>query len=496
MHVYRSAGHRFQPRKAAMPPPKRVRFKLYTDDVDATNVSPAPKAPAVPYATKAKCAPPPPPRHPRCIAACAVVSLVVMLATFAAVAFLWNTTAEDKINDACDDAGVDVHVGSIHGAFPFKFTAETVDVYSFVTLYGVHVRYGGTYNPFHLLRQTGHLFRVDATARVTLLGHDATLAVRAVDVERRDEGGWHVAGLVDVGGYEVAVDVLLGGTEAESATMTLRCTALDVVATLTRTSVTVRYAHRDVITVAMTPDRDDDGMRPIRAMLGSVLNARGRIDTRDGGVRLREVQYSLFDHPMHSLVDDLVMTPNDPTSPDEPGTKTIAAVDSMVTVMKPFAHDDADRRQLADDDTMPGFEHRLVAFDGHVLSVTPPLSTPLGDLRSAYVDWDLRELHVDVGTMPVSMNARTSVAGHPQLEMNYGPLHAALHEASASVDVRGGYYGMFKCVRAQAHLDFDAPHLLVGDHVEARLPSGDRLEVNGAYDFRANKMTASVQFEG
>ena len=102
---------------------------------------------------------------------------------------------------------------------------------------------------------------------------------------------------------------------------------------------------------------------------------------------------------------------------------------------------------------------------------------------------------MDVGELPLLMHARTSTAGHPQLHVNYGPLQLALHDESLAIEVDGGYYGSFKCVRARARIDFDAPNLLVGESVQASV-GDDTLSLAGTYDLEANKMHAELKFDG
>ena len=414
---------------------------------------------------------PSPPSRARAIAG--LVVTVALLGIFLFFSFAWNSVAADTINNKLRDAGIDVHVDGIQGAFPIDFEADTIDVYDFATLYGVRVRYGGTYNPFRATKQKGRVFRADATASVTLLHHQYEVGLQNVNFEMREEGGWRIWGTVVVSDVDVDVDMIIGAGEKDE--LKVKIPYLDVELEMSRTKFHVQYANHDVATIVVRKTEkqyEKLDVKFVYLLLGSVLNAHGfMVRSNKGSMHLRQIEYSLYDHPMHSVVEDIYLSRDMKTITTETSTQKEENGDSAA------------------------YQVREIKFDGRELMIVPPVQTIVGDLRGVLVDYSTREVVIDVGDVPITMNARNHAAGHPQLHVDYGPIHLSLHEETLHMQLRGGFYKSFKCIHADAHLNFDKPNLLVADIITAKMGK-DTLHVEGTYDFDTETIDAKVNFKG
>ena len=118
-------------------------------------------------------------------------------------------------------------------------------------------------------------------------------------------------------------------------------------------------------------------------------------------------------------------------------TANIDVADQQLSAMKCGVYD-ARVSRLGEEFVAIANLGRRPTFDGEQLRFKPPVKTVLGDLRAVSIDYSYREMVFDVGQTPVHIHARHLVAGHPQLNVDYGPIHLAIHEEAVTLRVRGG----------------------------------------------------------
>lgn len=407
---------------------------------------------------------------------------VCMLAAFLFFSLAWTRIAVKQVNENLRASGVQVRVNGIRGAFPLDFTVESANVYEFATVYGLHVVYHGTYNPFKVLSQHGKLATVNGRATVSLLGHESDVLIRDVVVSRgvQTPNDWQIEGTVDVNNFAVNVWLFFG--ENGDDNLVVDVPSLDIKVKMSRRHVHLQYAKHDVLSFVRNPQRvKEPTVDDIFLLLGSIMHAHATIKQHDGGgIDVSNVTWSLYDHPMHSMVGSANIYL------EEGAVWNSGKGGHVVAVHKTPNR----RRRLA--------PRRLfdVDFDGQRVVLQPPVSTPLGDLRAVFVDYDLREMHIDVGTMPLLLHARGSLAGHPKLSAEYGPITASVHQNGIVVDINGGFFSHVKCVRAEARLQFAEPHVVHLKMLNGKLTNGEHLYVHGKYDLKEEKLTVGVELEG
>lgn len=419
-----------------------------------------------------------------------------ILVAFAFFAFAWNPYVEQRVNGSLRDVGVDVRVASIRGQFPFMFTVGETRVGTFASLYGVRVRYHGTYNPFHVTRQRGELASADGTATLSLLGHDFDLDLKLVKVHRGGDGcdldnhhDWCVFADVSIDGIDAAVTLQYG----ENSRVTIELPVAKLRVELTETSVHVTFGERDVFRGTITPaysDTPPNAAAPepwsrLELIFGSVCTVWANLlgELGQAGTDIKDVTYSFYGHGLHTMFEELHLYPTHSHGYEYGDDRRLHyAVRPLYLKARPMG-----LLQVENHDDAPIFN---VDYDGERLLFLPPVSTALGDLRSVRVDLGSAQMHVDVGDMQIA------VAGTEEgVNVQAGPLALDFTHDLLRVALRGGHYDDVRCVQGAATVYFDEPHMVLVDNVHARY-GGAAVHAEGTYNLREDKADINVVTDG
>ena len=411
-------------------------------------------------------------RKPACI--CTVVLLTMAIFFL----FFWNPLSVYVINYKIADVTPHVHVSAIKGPFPLVFDVPMLDIADGkAQVHGVHVQYVGTYNPLEIATQLGTIVRADATCTLAVFGYAAEVPLNNMTLTRAEGGVWTASLDTSFAGNDatVSVDVYADGTAPPRITAQI---GDNIHFTATGDELRLIYAGARELLVLST---DGDAFS---LALAGVAHLAGTWDVggADGKTAsVRDVTNSFFDHAPHTMLDSL--------SVGWAGGKVRVDVSDWLSLVwsTDGTLDGSVRTGTAGAD-----RSRITRAAGggpdQAVAISPPFPTPFGGLATIHdMHTDevtgTRSLVLDIGAEKLSL-ATDGV-------FSYGPIFFTIDTEAAMVEVKGGFFEDFTCVRLRGRVVYDNPSTVLIEHVSAVKGTDGNFRGHGSYSIPDKELKLS-----